>query len=416
VLTAFVAQSYQSLSPSYPQATLEVLLHVSLQISNSNTSAATSSPPFVPASSDVRVNTYWFLALVLSLAAALFGFLVKQWLHAYLSWTEVLPCRDAVALRQFRYEGMISWQMPGICSSLPILLQVSLVLFLVGLADFLLSLQDTVAAVALSAISLCLLAVVMTMILPTMAPKCPFRSPLSHFVVQCWLEVIYWSAAGYWSLPARLRQVWYHGALAQWSYAHQWRRQWKDRDLHTIRRDSSIEDCSASLRAVHYLWTVCQNETVLKGVLPCLHNITHAGTRSLKLRYCWPLISALVGSPASATRTAALPAGLRSMLAQMSLDAATNECIATKLKHKPLDMLWDAMKAIPLMLLLPTDSKLVQDYVRLLRSAVPLMLDSMGSRDGKTVVQRSQLCLEDIAVGLEFVSHFKGYNWQSIGL
>jgi hypothetical protein len=118
-----------------------------------------SLPSFQPASSDIRINIYWFLGLVLSLTSALFGFLMKQWLKMYISWTDVSPLQDAVGLRQYRYEGMLRWQLPNIFTMLPVLLQVALILFLVGLVDFLVHLQFEVALAVSVVIGVCLAAV-----------------------------------------------------------------------------------------------------------------------------------------------------------------------------------------------------------------------------------------------------------------
>jgi hypothetical protein len=101
-------------------------------------------PPFSPSSKDIRVNVFWFTSLSLSLATALLGILCMQWLGEYQRKTPLDP-REAISLRQLRYEGLIAWKVPQILMSLPVLLHLSLLLFFIGLIDLLWSLNHTVA-------------------------------------------------------------------------------------------------------------------------------------------------------------------------------------------------------------------------------------------------------------------------------
>jgi hypothetical protein len=61
-------------------------------LSNSTSApSSTSQTDFVPDSYAIRVNIVWLLSLVLSLAAALFGIVIKGWMQEYM--VHVQPLR-----------------------------------------------------------------------------------------------------------------------------------------------------------------------------------------------------------------------------------------------------------------------------------------------------------------------------------
>jgi hypothetical protein len=199
-------------------ATVNALKQISLQLSNSS-APAFAPDHFAPAHSDVRVNVFWFLGLVFSLTAALFGFLMKQWLREYVSWFEISPYHDAVGVRQLRYDSLSRWQLHSICAGLPVLLQISLALFLIGLADFLLHLPSVVGPVIASAVVLCLCAVVTTVVLPAVSIACPFRSPLSSVWRQCMMRALSLAQASYWYVQRRRGKPW-NAQLSGESWVH----------------------------------------------------------------------------------------------------------------------------------------------------------------------------------------------------
>lgn len=90
VLTAFIIESYKTLQVDPADATVQLLQQISMQLNsfavNGNYINATiplpsTSEPFTPAPSAVRINGFWFASLILSLIAASFSMLVKGWLQ-----------------------------------------------------------------------------------------------------------------------------------------------------------------------------------------------------------------------------------------------------------------------------------------------------------------------------------------------
>ncbi|KAK0490359.1 hypothetical protein IW261DRAFT_1308438, partial [Armillaria novae-zelandiae] len=140
VVTTFVAQTSQSLQDDYAEVTTLLLIElINVQRSASNGSLVNDVPrsdlTFRPSTSDSWVNGLWFASLSLSLTAALFAVLTKQWIHQYLSAPSGTP-RDSCRVRQFRYMGLQQWGVGIIIGLLPVLMSTSLAVFLVGLVIF----------------------------------------------------------------------------------------------------------------------------------------------------------------------------------------------------------------------------------------------------------------------------------------
>ncbi|KAF8882147.1 hypothetical protein BD779DRAFT_1389574, partial [Infundibulicybe gibba] len=141
VVTAFTMESYKWLEPDPQDINNHILMNISAQLAGRNTAEL---PPFTPLPSSLRINTAWFLSLTFSLTAGLVGILCKQWLRQYQQDIS-LPHKDALALRQFRYEGLLWWRVMDILNALPILLGLGLILFFAGLIDFLLGFDAIVS-------------------------------------------------------------------------------------------------------------------------------------------------------------------------------------------------------------------------------------------------------------------------------
>lgn len=138
--------------------------------------AQTIVDAFKPPSSDIRLNAWWFSALVSSLFAALVGLLSKQWLREYLRQGSA-SSRSAARLRQYRFEGLTRWRVVYIIGSMPMMSEIVLMLFLVGLVEFLRTLDDTVAGINTFIVVMALFFYLGTMVIPSLVPGSPFKSP-----------------------------------------------------------------------------------------------------------------------------------------------------------------------------------------------------------------------------------------------
>ncbi|TDL26595.1 hypothetical protein BD410DRAFT_825730 [Rickenella mellea] len=137
-VTALVIESYQALQEDTAQATLMVLLQISKQLANGTQSTtAAVQPVFQQQSGDIAVNALWFLSLAFSLACALAAVMVRQWARRYLRLPRSLPSiSDRARMRQYLFENLESWKMDLVVETIPILLHISLILFIIGLLLF----------------------------------------------------------------------------------------------------------------------------------------------------------------------------------------------------------------------------------------------------------------------------------------
>ncbi|KIY65082.1 hypothetical protein CYLTODRAFT_315387, partial [Cylindrobasidium torrendii FP15055 ss-10] len=149
VLTTFVAQTSQQLSPDFAEMTASLLFEANaLQRALAAGMPPDSVPhsplspesPFVPNSSIVWVNALWMVSLTLSLSAALLAVIVKQWLRRYMENRPTGSVRERARVRQFRFLSLWQWHVFSLVGGIPVIVHISVALFLAGLTILLASL------------------------------------------------------------------------------------------------------------------------------------------------------------------------------------------------------------------------------------------------------------------------------------
>ena len=142
----------------------------------------TARNSFKPTNSAVRVNVLWFLSLVLSLTSALSATLLQQWARRYLELTQHRGAPHKRArIRAYVFDGVKGTNMYRAVEAIPLLLHISVFLFLAGLVDFLFPINDTVAFYILGYISAFISVYMILTVLPNLILNCPYRTPLSGF-------------------------------------------------------------------------------------------------------------------------------------------------------------------------------------------------------------------------------------------
>ncbi|KAL0566716.1 hypothetical protein V5O48_015288 [Marasmius crinis-equi] len=142
VVTAFTIESYRWLREDPADVTVALLTQISQQLTPQNsTSPTTQRQSFQPASSSIRINCFWFLSLILSLATSLFALLCKQWLHENQREAPTQKPEYSLALRQMRYDSLEKGKVTMIVGMLPVLVEFSLLFFFAGLLDLFWSLN-----------------------------------------------------------------------------------------------------------------------------------------------------------------------------------------------------------------------------------------------------------------------------------
>lgn len=214
ILSAFVVETYQNLQPASDLTTQQLLAYgFSYQRAynpipaflNDTMNSLLSPAPFVAPTSARWINALFFISLILSLAAALFGIMGKQWLREYMAWNSSLAQpRENVLVRQIRREEWDASYAETIIRSIPALLELAMILFLAGVVGLLWTLDQIVAKVVTAFVAAFVILLAILTIHPLFRRRSPYKSPtswalvyafsagenLAHFVGQCFITYI----------------------------------------------------------------------------------------------------------------------------------------------------------------------------------------------------------------------------------
>ncbi|KAL1708853.1 hypothetical protein EV121DRAFT_287105 [Schizophyllum commune] len=195
VVTTFVVQTSLVLQPDYGRISAALLLElVALQRANSPSDVPRANVDLdsvYHTSGDVWVNALWFTTLALCLAMVLIAAVVKQWLQDYVKTPPGTP-RDRALIRHMRYKELLKWRVPFIISIIPLLLHVSLALFLAGLVIFLYALSATMSFIVAGITGATSAFYIVTHILAVVNWQCSYKTPVTHMLRLITLANIYY--------------------------------------------------------------------------------------------------------------------------------------------------------------------------------------------------------------------------------
>ena len=136
---------------------------------------------FSPPNHIVAVNALFYASLSLMLLAAFIAMLIKNWVREFERGLRGMSISEQRAkTREFRYQGLVHWKLSGMVVVLPILIQVSLLLFSIGLALFLFHIDTFSSAIIVATLGIGFLFYAITTTISTVVTSSPFRSPLSR--------------------------------------------------------------------------------------------------------------------------------------------------------------------------------------------------------------------------------------------
>ncbi|KAI0336981.1 hypothetical protein BDW22DRAFT_1340709, partial [Trametopsis cervina] len=185
VLSAFLSIAVALLQEDVPGATLLTLRQMSAQNANytiqgdfiiSTSPVSASSPSFEPSVNVIRINDLWAGSLVISLATASFGILVKQWLREYMKFVTSSP-QGRLRIRHFRRAGLETWKVLTIAACLPLLLQLALGLFFIGLCFYTAELHSSVRNTTLPLVAGWGFIFFFVTVSPLFSAHCPYKTP-----------------------------------------------------------------------------------------------------------------------------------------------------------------------------------------------------------------------------------------------
>ncbi|KAK1220493.1 hypothetical protein PQX77_016743 [Marasmius sp. AFHP31] len=171
VVTAFTVESYRWLEEEMEDRDTSVVLLTMIFDKLNGTSVITPNDTklsFKPSRSAIRINTVWFLSLIITLVDALFALLCKQWLREHSRHTHTRTPAEALALRWLRMQSLEKWRVPAILALLPMLLELAVFLFIAGVLDLLWHRNIPIFSVATGIVGLAGLVYLATTITPSL--------------------------------------------------------------------------------------------------------------------------------------------------------------------------------------------------------------------------------------------------------
>ena len=132
-----------------------------------------------PPAEIIATSDLLYASLLMSLLAAFVAMLGKQWLSRYLRHTGgsmAERCGD----RQRKFDGLEKWPFRFFIESLPVMLQIALLLLACGLSRYVWSVNTSVARVVISFTALGLLFYIGIVAAGMSSYECPFQTPVSE--------------------------------------------------------------------------------------------------------------------------------------------------------------------------------------------------------------------------------------------
>jgi hypothetical protein len=183
VTSAFIIDIQPQLQPDRGEETTE-LLRILIQTVRDPTSS--EIPPFPqwtgPPSAIVQVQSILYSSMAATLFSAFLAMLGKQWLNRYASVDVRGSAIERNQHRQRKLNGMFSWYFNVVMESLPLMLQVALLLLGCALSRYLWTIDHSTACVMLGFTSLGALLYLLILVAGTIYESCPYQTPGSQII------------------------------------------------------------------------------------------------------------------------------------------------------------------------------------------------------------------------------------------
>ena len=182
--SAFIAVVHSEFQPNLNEETnalLRVMIH---QMDNTTFGGQTPTIPqwTGPSHSAVQVQAILFASLCASLLSAFLAMLGKQWLNRCIPVDMRGTIIERGQYRQRKIDGIVNWYFDNVMETLPLMLQVALLLLGCALSRFLWDINTTVASVVIAVTASGLLFYLFIVIAGVASVNCPYQTPGANFL------------------------------------------------------------------------------------------------------------------------------------------------------------------------------------------------------------------------------------------
>jgi len=167
----------------------DVLIYQTQMMRNSSLGPYVA-PEFSPPEHIVVVNALFYASLGVMILAAFIAILIKSWVREFDRGLQAMSLPEQRAkTREFRYLGMERWKLPEMVGVLPLLIQISLLLFSIGLVLFLFHISKPSFGVTTAILGIGICYYTTTTSISVLVTSSPFRSPLSRTLATVYQRV-----------------------------------------------------------------------------------------------------------------------------------------------------------------------------------------------------------------------------------
>ena len=184
VTSAFIIEVNSQLQPDPNDETAALLRVLIYKIDNTTFGNEVPTLPqwTGPLHTVVQVQAILFASLAASLLSALLAMLGKQWLNRYVSTDMRGTAIERSQNRQHKLSGIVSWYFDYVMESLPLMLQIALLLLGGALSRYLWEINITIASVVIGVTSVGVIFYLFIVVAGTTSESCPYQTPGSQFL------------------------------------------------------------------------------------------------------------------------------------------------------------------------------------------------------------------------------------------
>ena len=191
VTSAFILDVQSQLQPDTGDETAALLRVLIYKIDNTTFGDNTPTIPqwTGPPHTIVQVQAILYASLAASLFSAFLAMLGKQWLNRYASTELRGTTIERSQNRQRKLDGIVTWYFDYVMESLPLMLQIALLLLGCALSWYLWEINTTVASVVLGVTSAGVISYMSIVVVGTASERCPYQTPGSNALRYLWPKV-----------------------------------------------------------------------------------------------------------------------------------------------------------------------------------------------------------------------------------